>query len=394
MGPSETHLNSSINQLPCFYEDNKAIKQQMPSYYYNKSNSYQNGDKRKDTKKPYEVSNIVENSNLHATAIEFVPNQTKVDRGTSLNANKNSKSRTNNDHQNQSQEVDRATSKFFFDDNRTKYNDKKFENKRDAGKSWRETQNNQQYKEERKDNGRNQNNRKYQNDKYNRNRNYSEKQQSNHTAKDNAENAVPETSETESSSNNTQERTFNESQDKISNTVNTNHEIDNLQLTNQQSARNSKGFPNNGRGDKYYDRKERYNPKDPRDRRTNYPENSAPVYNPKDPRDRRSNYPENNGYNRNNYPENNGYNRNNYNRDNYNRDNYNRDNKYERRDNRNSFAENRDDKTDWRKRTPDTGNKNTTSKRPSQSKKYEPGMSNKFFKRLLKINFEINIFSL
>lgn len=321
--------NTSNNQFPCFYEDNKAA-QQGSSYYYNKNNKYQNNSKRKDFNKTHQVSDIVEHSNLHATANEFVPNQNKQSRGASVNTNKNNRSRTSTDYQNQ--DVEQKSSNSVSEDSRIKYNDRRFENKRDAGRRWREPQNSQYPREDKKDYGRNQNSRKYQNDKYVDNRNFSDKPRNNRSNKNDSKNAAPEPY-----LNNEKERTVDDDQS-ISNNSNV---LDSLpeadgQSSNAQSMKNSKLPPNNARGDRY-DRKDRYNPKDPRDRR--------------------SNYPEHNGYTRNNY----------------NRDNYSRDNKYERRENRNMYVDNRDkEMMDWRQRSNDPINKSALLKR-SYHKKYQPG---------------------
>ncbi|XP_016842506.1 protein shuttle craft isoform X1 [Nasonia vitripennis] len=336
MAPPEGHLNTINNQLPCFFEDNKALTQQAPQnhYYNNRSNNYQNNGKHKDTSKTYPVANIVEHSNLHATANEFVPNQNKWDRGTSVNPNKHSKGRMNNDYQNQSGE--QASNNVYFEDNKVRYNDRKYENKRDVGRRWRDDNrdmqssqhnHNQYNKQDKKDYGKNQNSRRYQNDRFIHNRNFPEKSHNNKQEKDHSENTVSE------SNANSKLENLADHQDNSNNTnvFHSSVEKENTQSTGSQITKNSKSFSNNSRGDRYYDRKERYNPRDPRDRK--------------------SNYSENNGYNRSNYSS--------------------RDNKYERRENRNTLTEVRDTTSDWRQRTSQIVNKSTILKR-SYNKKYEP----------------------
>lgn len=264
---------------------------------------------------------------MQPTATEFVPNQNKQEHRNFVNTNKsNNRSKMNKD--NRSQETVQAASVPYEDkheDNRVKYNDRKFENKRDAGKRWRDTPNGQFYKDDRKEYGRNQNPRRAPNDRYNYNRNFSDRPRNNRFEKNETD-----TVQVESNANSEIEKTLTGVQNG-SNTNNKSYpamEPDDAQSTSNQSLRNSKSFSNNSRGDRYYDRKERYNPRDPRDRR--------------------SNYPENNGYNRNNY---------------------NRDNKYEKR----NYRENTDKEfTDWRLRTDDPVNKAPAMKR-SHYKKYEPG---------------------
>ncbi|XP_058799057.1 protein shuttle craft-like [Phymastichus coffea] len=322
---SESHLNNSDQ---CFFEDNRRQAQQC----HNKNNYFQ-GNKRKDYKNYYS-SDLVEHSNLQPTATEFIPNQNMQEHINFVDSNKSyNRSQWNKDNEDQ----DAAQpANVPHADNRQKYNDRKFETKKDTGNRWRDTQDGQFYKENRKDYERNQNSRRPQNDRYNNyNRNYSDKPRDyagkphdysdklNHFEKNELDNVYSKIN-----ANSDVERNLSG----ISNGSHSNKksysaiEAGNTSSISNLSARNSKPCPNNGRSDKYYDRKERYNPRDPRDRR--------------------SNYPEHNGYNRNNY---------------------NRDNKYEKR----TFRENTDKEiTDWRVRNGKSLDKPVVKR--LHYKKYEP----------------------
>ena len=123
------------------------------------NSTYQNSNRRKDSRKAYAENDLVEHSNLQVTASEFVPNN-KWDRRNFTNPTKSRRGRSNNDHQSQDNQV-------FFENNRRHFHDKKFENKRDAGKRWYSSQNDQYYNDDgKKDYNRGPSNRKYQNEKY------------------------------------------------------------------------------------------------------------------------------------------------------------------------------------------------------------------------------------
>ncbi|XP_014214759.1 protein shuttle craft [Copidosoma floridanum] len=357
VGNSEANFKTTNNQLPCFYEDNKIAQQA----YYNRNN-FPTNSKYKDTNKTYDVSSIVENSNLHATAMEFVPNLNKKDRNTnSVNAYTNSKGRTNDNYQKPEVDQDQQvvdSNNVFVEDN--KQNDRKFDNKKDAGRKWRDNQSNgQYYRDDRKEYGKPQNFKKYQNDRYSTNQSFNDKPRNNRSKKDDTESVTSETSA------GVELETIDGRQDSFGNTEKGDAFVktDNTQAVTPRSAKNSRPFSNNNRGDRY----DRYNSRDPREsrdprdfrenrdhRNSRDPRYSRDFRDTRDSRDFRDR--------KNNHTEHNGYNRNNYNRD-----------KYERRDNRTAATENRSkDFTDWRQRpNNDTGSKVILLKR-SNNKKYEP----------------------
>lgn len=271
---------------------------------------------------------------MHATATEFVPNQTKKSY-VNNKVSKNDRVRTNNNHQIQETVDQYYPDDVFFEDNK-----KKFDNKRDAGNRWKDNQSNDQfYTEDRKEFNKNQNYRKY--DRYNHNRNFNDKSRNYRLKKDNTESIVTES--------NTQDgQTVKNYRYNNSNNVEVNDSLENAQKT----------YTNNARVDRHHhDRKERYNSKDPRDFRdprdlkdfkdTRDPRDFKDTRDPRsfrDFRDKKNNFTEQNGYGRNNY------------------------NKYDRRDNKNLSMENRDkDIVDWRQRSNDAPVKR------QYHKKYEPG---------------------
>lgn len=387
--------SNTLNNQPCFYENNKAQNQQLPSHQLKNSNYY-SGTKRRDTNRMYQAANIAEHSNLHATATEFVPNKNKQDCESHSNISKNSKSKSKNNFHNK--DADQTSNNIFFEDNKVRYNDRKFENKRDAGMRWRENTQSNQFNNDNKDYGRNQNFRRYQNnDKYNQNKNFSDKSKNNRFKKNDTENMSSESNV--NSVENEEEKSYNDCQDSSNSNLVSSFETDSVKSAASVTTKNSKAFSNNKRNDRHYDRKEKYNPKDPRDRKSNYSDYnsySRNNYSRGDNEYNRSNFnKDDNGHNRSNYNKDDGHNRSNYSRDDsgHNRNNYNRNdsghsrndyskddsgsnrnnhNKFEKRENRN-FAENRcKDVIDWRQKSNTTDNKNSLQKRPYH-RKYEPG---------------------
>ncbi|KAJ8684013.1 hypothetical protein QAD02_019805 [Eretmocerus hayati] len=344
----------SSNQLPCFYKNNEVKSQQFPrAHYNNRPNFHQNNSKRKNMNKA-QISDLVEHSNLHATANEFVPSQMKQNKGNSGNLNRNNRESTNNGHQNQ--DVNSSSNNVFFEDNKSKMNDGRFESKRDPARRWRETPNGHYPKDERRDYGRNQNSRRYQNERQSYNKNYPEKSRYMRGSRDNLENHLTDSNVVP------REGKLNETGDSLDSN---NLQDESPESSNSQSIRNFKPSTNL-HADRYNERKERFNPKDPRDRGRVYPEYNGYNRNNhnRDSYARESVYRDN--YNKDNY------NRDSHNRDPYSRDSYNRENRFERRDNRNTYFDNRDkDVTDWRQKVNDNGNRNVVLKRP-HPKKYEP----------------------
>ncbi|XP_011496146.1 PREDICTED: protein shuttle craft [Ceratosolen solmsi marchali] len=317
---SETHFKNNNDQLPNFYENNKSVDQQL--YYYNKSKFY--NSRNKYVNRDYKVTDIVQHSNLHATANEFLPNYNKKNKESNTNSSKNETIQTST--LNQTKNVDQSFN-IFFENNRERYNDKKFD-KGDANKMWRDKQNNQNYKYNKKHNIK-----KYQNDKCTH-RKFYDKTRNNQYRNNN------ETTTFETNANSEEDKLLKEFQDKYigSNIYILPFEADNLQYT-----KNSKIFSNNGGR---YDKKIRYNSKNSRNfRDTRDSIDLNHMYS----RDRKNNYLKFSGCNQNNYKK----------------------DKYERRETKNLFGENRNTEvTDWRQKANNVENKSASLKH-IYYKKYE-----------------------
>lgn len=176
------------NVNPQWFFDNNGIQQQLPSFNC-KTGNYNRGNKKNNVSSKTSFygrtknvnPSLIEFSNLHATAGEFIPNSVKSGQGnisavTAINKGDSSSRVENVQPQIENSALESGPSKIFYADNKGRYNERRYDNKRNPDYRQRELQENQyQNGSSYRNSYKNQNPKshgKFQNDKYTSNKRY------------------------------------------------------------------------------------------------------------------------------------------------------------------------------------------------------------------------------